>query len=414
MTTPVISISEGFSKFLNEFKEVFTFPQFKHLIQYCSGLLSYDGRKTITRINECNANKRDQSSLNRFLTSSPWNEEALNYGRIMMMNEKVEDFSRCQDDKTGFVILDDTTNPKKGEKMEFVGYNYSPLEGKGILSHCVVTSHLQYQYLDYPLLGDVYKKKEDCLREEEFRTKIQIATDQIAKVPLPQGIKLYTLVDAFYMCKAVVREAKKRGMESIGRLKSNRNISLNNKPFRSLSLHVKYLLSRKRRKDHGFRPITIKGDEGKDKRLWVHETIGYVSKLGLCKVLIIKERLRDKKEEPFFIASTDIGLSIEEIIDYYSKRWAIETFYEVSKENFGFDQYQMRKIKGIKRHWYLVFLVYSYLASIKAQGENLKTIGQLRRLEQHKNLILFVKWIHQKAKSGYSPNQIVKELKIAA
>jgi hypothetical protein len=35
-----------------------------------------------------------------------------------------------------------------------------------------------------------------------------------------QGIKLYALVDAFYMSKSVVKEAKKREMESIGRLKS--------------------------------------------------------------------------------------------------------------------------------------------------------------------------------------------------
>jgi hypothetical protein len=82
----------------------------------------------------------------------------------------------------------------------------------------------------------------------------------------------------------------------------------------------------------------------------IDDTTGYISKLGLFKVFPIKERLKDKNEEPFFIGSTDTELSCEEIIEYYSKRWAIETFYEVSKENFGFDQYQMRKGKGIKRH----------------------------------------------------------------
>jgi SRSO17 transposase len=102
---------------------------------------------------------------------------------------------------------------------------------------------------------------------------------------------------------------------------------------------------------------------------------------------------------------------VKRSLEYYSKRWAIETFYEVSKENFGFDQYQMRKIRGIKRHWYLIFLTYSYLALTRVQGQ---TIGQLRRLEQHKNLLLFVEWVHQKTKSGYSSNQIVKELKLAA
>jgi hypothetical protein len=53
----------------------------------------------------------------RFLTSSPWNEEALNYGLGIMMNEGVENLSRHQDDKIGFFII------------------------------------------GYPLLGDVHKKK---------------------------------------------------------------------------------------------------------------------------------------------------------------------------------------------------------------------------------------------------------------
>jgi len=93
-----------------------------------------------------------------------------------MMNEKAENLSKRKDDKTGFFIIDESTNPKRGKKMEFVGYNHSSIEGKQILSHSVVTSYLQYQDIDYPLLGDVYKKKEDCTKKEEFKTKIQIAT----------------------------------------------------------------------------------------------------------------------------------------------------------------------------------------------------------------------------------------------
>jgi IS4 transposase len=71
-----------------------------------------------------------------------------------------------------------------------------------------------------------------------------------------------------------------------------------------------------------------------------------------------------------FTGPTDREFSIEEIIDYYSQRWAIEIFMRSPKENFGFDQYQMRKIKGIKRHWYLVFLASSYLVLTRTQEEN--------------------------------------------
>jgi len=85
-------------------------------------------------------------------------------------------FSKRKDIKIGFFIIDDSTNPKRGKKMESAGYNHSSIEGKQILSRSVVTSYLQYQDLDYPLLGDVYKKREDGTKKEEFKTKIQMAT----------------------------------------------------------------------------------------------------------------------------------------------------------------------------------------------------------------------------------------------
>jgi len=74
------------------------------------------------------------------------------------------------------------------------------------------------------------------------------------------------------MGKDVIKKAKKRNMESIGRLRSNRNISIDNKLARSLCLHTRYLLSKKRRIDQGFKPLSIKDDERKTKKFWVHET----------------------------------------------------------------------------------------------------------------------------------------------
>jgi len=46
----------------------------------------------------------------------------------------------------------------------------------------------------------------------------------------------------------------------------------------------------------------------------------------------------------------------------------IEDFYRDAKDNLGFDQYQVRSLKVIKRHWYLVFLAYTFLKMSKLKG----------------------------------------------
>ena len=50
-----------------------------------------------------------------------------------------------------------------------------------------------------------------------------------------------------------------------------------------------------------------------------------------------------------------------EIISLYLQRWPIETFYQDGKGHLGLDDYRMRTIEAIKKHWCLVFVAYSIL-----------------------------------------------------
>ena len=75
-----------------------------------------------------------------------------------------------------------------------------------------------------------------------------------------------------------------------------------------------------------------------------------------------------------------------QIMRGYLQRWPIETFYQDSKQLLGLDEYRMRSAEAIRKHWCLVFVVYSFLhldclpVSLK-QGLELpiKTIGEACR-----------------------------------
>ncbi|MCI6422645.1 MAG: transposase, partial [Blautia sp.] len=52
------------------------------------------------------------------------------------------------------------------------------------------------------------------------------------------------------------------------------------------------------------------------------------------------------------------GLSMQEILDYYTRRWPIEVFFRQSKTKLALDKYQIRTQTGIERYWLIMSLVH--------------------------------------------------------
>ncbi len=70
-----------------------------------------------------------------------------------------------------------------------------------------------------------------------------------------------------------------------------------------------------------------------------------------------KEAFGSQKALRVFI-STNVGLSTQEILDIYSKRWPIELFFRQSKSKLALDKYQIRSKQGIQRYWLIMSLVH--------------------------------------------------------
>ena len=65
--------------------------------------------------------------------------------------------------------------------------------------------------------------------------------------------------------------------------------------------------------------------------------------------------------------STNVGLSTQEILDLYVKRWPIEVFFRNSKSKLALDTYQIRSQKGIERYWLIMSFTH-YLCCICKGG----------------------------------------------
>jgi hypothetical protein len=72
MQTLVPPAESVLKRLLEQFKPCFTKPQFRNFSTYILGLVASEGKKNIDAINRSLMDSRDQSTLNRFHTASPW------------------------------------------------------------------------------------------------------------------------------------------------------------------------------------------------------------------------------------------------------------------------------------------------------------------------------------------------------
>ena len=70
---------------------------------------------------------------------------------------------------------------------------------------------------------DLYVKRETCLREgRAFKTKIQLACEQIETFKPPAGTRTVLVFDSWFFCRQVVEAARARGWDWVTQAESHR------------------------------------------------------------------------------------------------------------------------------------------------------------------------------------------------
>jgi len=101
-----------------------------HFAEYLCGLILAE-RKTVAGINREFAHTTDQSCLNRFLTQSGWDEEALNQGRIDWHQEDPQ----TRFSERGVIPIDNVLIDHFGKTIEDVGYLWDHAEHRSKIAH---------------------------------------------------------------------------------------------------------------------------------------------------------------------------------------------------------------------------------------------------------------------------------------
>lgn len=330
--------------FLDRFMSVFSKPQFENFKAYEMGLFTVEKNRTVNRMANENDYGKDQSSLNRFVTQSPWLPHELR----SKIREQVG--LQLDPEQVVYEIVDDSVTEKFGKKMEDASWNYSAMEKQVVFGHDFVTLFIRQGDFASPADLRLYVSEENAAKgKKPFKTKIEMAEAMLRASPAKQ--KRITLFDAWYACEDLFRLCSDTGRTFVARLKENRVFYLNGKRT-NVELACKKIF-----RGNG-KPLRVRETD-----CLVFPAVTVPLEDGRVVRLAFAKRLKDGAA--LVVASNDLDASAEELVKHYSVRFDTETFYRDAKQNLGLGEYRFRKSHGVLIHGLLVVTAYLILALVR-------------------------------------------------
>ena len=434
---PIVRFPRIVEQHMPWFASVFTTDeQRKHFREYVTGLIAGD-EATVTAINNLFLDKNDQSALNKFLTQADWDECALNWRRVQM--ERARLHRRQVSEKAGRLIIDDTLAHHTRCSIDWVAHLWDHAQQRYVWAHDVVTSYYVNRSDQFPVdfrLWYQFQAKKECkrlrqadqalstcptmdgyrqrlldllvfrIRQQLYHTKTALGADLVRSavaMNLPFSVVVF---DSWFLHNDLIDHIEAMHKDWIGGCPRNRLVLVNNR-WMQLQKFWKTL------SPAAYRPTQIH-----DRRYWVFSKVLPMKSLRRRRVrIVVSFDNPDLKGEPRLLASNRKDWERTRILLTYSDRWPTETFNEDAKGCLGFEDYQLHKLRGIRRHWYLCLVAYSLLGDQGHPGRSrqgvrapFESTGQRCHAVANELLGYLVDWIAQQLQEGVPAATITQML----
>lgn len=400
---PLVEIPETVKHYAPFFESVFSPQAFQQFQRYISGLLVSEN-KTVEGINRGFViDVRNQSSLNRLLSESPFSVEAVNRARLDLLWH----LPKMQIKRKGVLSLDDTLLIHYGQHFEKIAKLYDPVSKSYVWAHNLVNLHYSDNQTDYPIDFTLWEPAEVepleaglkaagiSLRESKYELK---ESDPIKWRTYLLGVwrrhQNKPDVQAIYKSKLIL------GQELLGRFflehpHPRLPVTFDNwytQPpfcrFLDETLNVAYVgtlaeddevvfgenvqrldaFDRQLQEAHTqalqekaepvFEPITI-SYKGEEETYYSYCKTHRIQSFGKQR-LVINHRKADLSDAATFYISNKLRWQAAGITRIRRHRWPVEVYHEEGKAD-GLDQYQVRDFQAIYKHIALVAVTYSLL-----------------------------------------------------
>ena len=322
-----------------------------------------------------------RTTIGHFLNHGKWNDLVLQDTLKSSVIEIIYTEAQLSGQPI-FCIVDDTiashTHPSSQAEhpIEAAYFHQSHLKGCQDYGHQVLSVMLSCNGITLNYAVVLYDKS---------KSKIEIVQEIAKELPIAPVIS-YFLCDSWYTCVKVMNSFTQKGFYTIGALKTNRIIYPCGirKKVSEFALHI-------RKTDSNVNLVTV----GK-REFYVYRYEGELTDVPNAVVLLSypKEAFGNAKALRVFI-STNVGLSTQEILDMYTKRWQIELFFRQSKNKLALDKYQLRSQRGIQRYWLIMSFVHymccMYSGKYCPFEEGYLYLKNKLKIERFSNLYRFIK-----------------------
>ena len=394
---PVVSdLPDELSTALREYRGHFGAPAFQHFQTYVLGLMVSENL-TVEGINRIFVNHKHPSSLNRFMTWSVWDREDVNETRLEILRATGGIQGK------GWLVIDDTLSHKTGTAIEAVGILKDHALNRHVLAHNIVTAvFVRRDGTCHPLDFRLYLKEEYCKRKGiPFKTKIEMAMELVEKAGA-LGLEIEAvLFDSWYASKEFIGLLRAKTLMWVTRLKSDRNVKI-----RGRYVAISDFSSTLPRE--AFRRVMVG-----ETPYWAFSKAVDLKGVGRVRIVISYDN-EELQGNPKYFATDNLQWESSRILNTYERRSKTEGFYRDVKQNLGLEDYQLRDLWAIKRHWCLVFLAYSLLVQGlwdidgKSKNKSSPTLGERIGAATKNVFVGLVRWIVMEWNQGRSANRIAE------
>ncbi len=400
---PLVEVPEIVRHYAPFFASVFSPEAFTQFQRYVSGLIVSEN-KTVDGINRIFViDVRNQSSLNRWLTESPFSVEAVNQARLELLSS----LAGTQMKPKGVLSIDDTLLTHYGQHFDKIAYLYDSTQGGYVWAHNLVNLHYSDDQTDYPvdfrlwepvvvhdleaglkaagvqiraskyplkasaphkwrqyLLGLWRRYQNKPAVQQLYHSKLLLAQEMLTQFfSRHSDLHLPVTFDNWYTQPAFCRFLDKTlQVAYVGTLAGTDQVNLATEAqsLEAFDHHLQQEHHDALTQGHQqvFHKITIayKGDQ---ETYYSYCQTHRIHNFGKHR-LVVNHRKADLSDPAMFFLSNKLNWQAQGITRIRRHRWPVEVYHEEGKAD-GLDQYQVRDFHAIYRHIALVAVTYSLL-----------------------------------------------------
>jgi hypothetical protein len=360
-----MNVISSINDLLTFFQPLFNSQGYALFCSFILGILCYQKRKTISGIYLASPSMSRYWSMVKFLSRGKWNADLLAQKLLCLIQKYYENW---------VYIYDETHTIKTGKAQFglhfFRNYRYQKRntnQSKFHWGHQFAALGLLCFTASQAILFPIWVKM--IIPGDAILNSLEVLKTIATNIPL--GL---IIMDRGFNNRKVFKVLLSLGHHILCRAKSNAVFYY--------PLVIDPLIKRRGRKGKYGQRVSIPDLQFCD----VHALGQIVSvasaivwtKMCPQQVRLVVRRTRDDETKPykyFMVYTTDISLSVETIIRYYRLRWGLETAFRDTKENFGFDNYQVRSHKSISRFVQLSFVATSVMQLMYSLSDTLKNLS---------------------------------------